>query len=325
MAREIGFDDVAVEEIVIGVSELASNLSRHTRGGMLIFARLAEAERDGIQIEAHDSGPGIADVEQALTDGFSTVGGLGCGLGAINRLMDEFDIRSQAGPEPGTHIVCRRWLTPKGEKSSRRPLAIGVATRAYPGMTANGDTYIVKKGNRFTLVGVIDGLGHGELAAQAAQAARQHVERHFDQPLSAIFRGAGRSCRSTRGVVMALARFDWDEDGERWPKRMRLSFASVGNIEVRVFGNTASMDLRVLRGIVGFNAPAPLVTEHDWEERSVMVMYSDGVRSGWRWSDFPELHDVPAPVAARRLLRREAKDDDDATVVVVKALTPASD
>ncbi len=56
--------------------------------------------------------------------------------------------------------------------------------------------------------------------------ARQYVESHYDLPLPAIFRGVGRACRATRGVVMALARFDWDQG--------RLSFASVGNIEVRV-------------------------------------------------------------------------------------------
>ena len=75
---------------------------------------------------------------------------------------------------------------------------------------------------------MIDGLGHGELARRASQTARRYVEHHFDQPLVNIFRGADRACRATRGVVMALARFDMVS--------RKVTIASVGNIEVRLIG-----------------------------------------------------------------------------------------
>ena len=91
-------------------------------------------------------------------------------------------------------------------------------------------------GPKRALVGVIDGLGHGQFAHRAAQTARQYVENHFDLPLDQIFRGVGRACRATRGVVMALARFDWGQG--------RLAFASVGNIAVRVFPRGESVSLR---------------------------------------------------------------------------------
>ena len=129
MAESIGFDDKVSEEIAIAVSELASNLNRHSKGGQLRLARISNGARPGIQIEAHDSGPGIIDVEGAIADGFSTVGGLGCGLGTVNRLMDEFDIRSLTNRESGTHIVCRRWLARKGSVYGSCPLSIGAATR----------------------------------------------------------------------------------------------------------------------------------------------------------------------------------------------------
>jgi serine/threonine protein phosphatase PrpC len=263
-----------------------------------------------MQIISQDSGPGIADVEEVLTDGFSTAGGLGCGLGTVNRLMDELDIVSEPGTSAGTRIACKRWLRPDVRPGLPAPLAVDAATRPHPGMTANGDAFVIKHWGEDTLVAVIDGLGHGPFAQRAAQTAQQYVESHVDQPLDVIFRGVGRACRATRGVVMALARFDWGGT--------RLTFASIGNIEARVFGSVEPMDFAIRRGIVGVNAPNPVVTQHRWQPNHVLVLHSDGVTTRWRWEDFRDLKSASASVMARRLLHALAKDDDDATVLVVK-------
>jgi anti-sigma regulatory factor (Ser/Thr protein kinase) len=312
MALAIGFDTKASEEIAIAVSELASNLVEHTQGGKLILMPISDDDRVGIQVESCDRGPGIADVEQALTDGFSTAGGLGCGLGAVNRLMDQFDITSQHEAGAGTAIVCKRWLRRDALTVSPCPLEFGAATRARPTLTLNGDTFVIKRWRASALVSVIDGLGHGQYAHRAAQTARQYVESHFDQPLDAIFRGVERTCRATRGVVMALVRFDFGGND------VRFSFASVGNIEVRLFGSSEWRHFITPRGILGAKAPNPRVTEHRWEPDGVMVLYSDGVTHHWGLEDFPKLTEKSATVMAQRLLRALAKKDDDATVVVVR-------
>jgi anti-sigma regulatory factor (Ser/Thr protein kinase)/serine/threonine protein phosphatase PrpC len=307
-AKVIGFDDLESEEIALAARELASNLVRHAGKGRLLLAVLTEGERRGIQIESVDNGPGIKDVDLAVTDGYSTAGSLGYGLGTVNRLMVELDITSGRGE--GTHIVCRRWV-PSDEPSTRPcPLTFGAASRPHPKMEVNGDAFIIKKWGESVLVGIIDGLGHGQFAHRAAQTARRYMETHFDQPLAEIFRSVSRGCRPTRGVVMALARFDWGKE--------RLLFASIGNIEARVFDSSKPVKLLVRRGIVGLNAPNPVVTEHDWDPRSVMVIHSDGLRTHWRWEDFADLKKESATVIAEKLLRTLAKDEDDATVVVVK-------
>jgi hypothetical protein len=169
------------------------------------------------------------------------------------------------------------------------------------------------------LVGIIDGLGHGQFAHRAAQTARQYVENHFDLPLDQIFRGVGRACRATRGVVMALARFDWG--------RGRLAFASVGNIAVRVFPRAEPFHFVVRRGVIGLNAPGAAVTEHPWSPGHVLVLHSDGVATHWGWKDFPGWADPeagapPAAAMAQQLLRAKAKDEDDATVIVVRDVMP---
>jgi serine/threonine protein phosphatase PrpC len=179
-------------------------------------------------------------------------------------------------------------------------------------MTVNGDAFLIKRWHASALVGVIDGLGHGPSAHRAAQTARQYVETHFDQPLDAIFRGVGRTCRATRGLVMALARFDFGRHD------IRFSFASVGNIEVCRFRGRVREHFIVRRGILGGNAPNPRVTHHCWEAGDVMVLHSDGVTQRWRWEDFPDLDHASATIIAQRLLRTLAKTNDDATVVVVK-------
>ena len=102
MALAMGFDAKVSEEITLVISELASNLVRHARGGTLTLTPVNDGGRVGMQIESCDRGPGIADVEQAIKNGFSTAGSLGYGLGTVNRLMDQFDITSQRGTGAGT-------------------------------------------------------------------------------------------------------------------------------------------------------------------------------------------------------------------------------
>src|SRR5258706_7458313 len=104
MSAAIGFDERAVEEIALVVSELATNLVKHAKDGVLRLGRCEEAGRTGIQIDSEDQGPGIPNVEQAIADNFSTAGGLGCGFGAVQRMMDGFGVIFPPGT--GTGIVC---------------------------------------------------------------------------------------------------------------------------------------------------------------------------------------------------------------------------
>lgn len=108
LARAHGFSPVEVEAVALAVAELATNLLRYARGGVISLTWLAAPAGGGIEVVCEDSGPGIADLAQALTDGFSTGGGLGSGLPGVRRLMDTFEIASS--PE-GTRIVACKWTT----------------------------------------------------------------------------------------------------------------------------------------------------------------------------------------------------------------------
>lgn len=107
LATDMGFGAVDQTRIATAVSELARNIYRFAGKGMVTIFSLG-GDRKGIQIVCEDNGPGIADIELAMTDGYSTVKSLGLGLPGAKRLMDEFQIESE--PDKGTKVTITKWL-----------------------------------------------------------------------------------------------------------------------------------------------------------------------------------------------------------------------
>lgn len=108
LALEQGFGRKDAAVLALVATELGTNLLRYARGGRLRFERRFGPRRTGIVIESLDEGPGIVDPVRAMQDGYSTGGGLGGGLPAVRRLMDEFSM--QTGPA-GTRILACKWTT----------------------------------------------------------------------------------------------------------------------------------------------------------------------------------------------------------------------
>ena len=102
-----GFGLVDQTKIVTAASELARNTIDYGRGGLARLELITEGTRRGLRIAFEDQGPGIPDVQQALTDHYTTGNGLGLGLGGAKRLVNEFDISSRVGE--GTRVVITRW------------------------------------------------------------------------------------------------------------------------------------------------------------------------------------------------------------------------
>jgi serine/threonine-protein kinase RsbT len=106
-AVDLGFSLVDQTKIVTAASELARNTIIHGGGGGVRVERLRDGRRSGVRLTFEDQGPGIANIEQALRDGFTTGNGLGLGLGGARRLMSDLSISSR--PAEGTTIVAVRW------------------------------------------------------------------------------------------------------------------------------------------------------------------------------------------------------------------------
>jgi serine/threonine-protein kinase RsbT len=107
LAAPLGFSSAELAMMATAVSELARNILVYAETGEIEISPLEQAHRRGIQVEARDEGPGIADVQLALSDGYSTANSLGLGLPGARRLMDEFEIESQLGV--GTVVTLRKW------------------------------------------------------------------------------------------------------------------------------------------------------------------------------------------------------------------------
>lgn len=106
-AVQVGFGMTDVTRIVTAASEMARNAFKYAGGGVMHWRQLDEPGRAGIELRFIDRGPGIADVQLALQEGYSTGAGLGLGLPGAKRLMDELEI--QSAPGEGTKVTLKKW------------------------------------------------------------------------------------------------------------------------------------------------------------------------------------------------------------------------
>ena len=107
LAGKVGFAGSDLTLIATAISEISRNIVTYATRGEVVLDAVEEGSRRGISVVARDNGPGIADVQQAMRDGFSTGRSLGLGLPGARRLMDDFEIESQPGQ--GTTVTMRKW------------------------------------------------------------------------------------------------------------------------------------------------------------------------------------------------------------------------
>jgi serine/threonine-protein kinase RsbT len=108
LAQRTGFGATDTTRIVTAASELARNVYKYAGQGVMYWRVLSDGHLEGIELRFEDRGPGIADIDEALRQGFSSGKGLGMGLPGAKRLMDEMEIRSAVGQ--GTTVIVKKWL-----------------------------------------------------------------------------------------------------------------------------------------------------------------------------------------------------------------------
>src|ERR1700704_62270 len=106
-ATELGFSVLDQTKLLTAASELGRNTLIHGGGGTMLLETFVKNDQRGLRLTFEDKGPGIADLEQAMTDGFTTKGGMGLGLGGSKRLVNEFEVVSRVGE--GTRVTATRW------------------------------------------------------------------------------------------------------------------------------------------------------------------------------------------------------------------------
>ena len=190
----------------------------------------------------------------------------------------------------------------------------GVATLALAGQTESGDLHLVRPTAGGALVAVVDGLGHGEEAAAAAQAAVRTLEQFAEEPPLSLIQRCHVALRGTRGVVMSLASFD--------AARGAMTWLGVGNVEGVVHhSNWAERSARVTLiargGIIGSELPPVQAAVLPIQAGDLLVFATDGIRSGF--SDTLADGEQPQRLADQ-ILATFGKGTDDALVLVARYL-----
>lgn len=307
LAAEAQFDEVAQGRLAIIATELATNLIRHATRGYLLLQLLQTADGPTVELISLDSSPGIANVGQALADGFSTAGTAGNGLGAIKRLSDEFDIYSQVGR--GTVIISRVFHHGLSN-SATSGVVWGAICIPATYETECGDCWrLLESADGCSLL-VVDGLGHGPLAAEAAEiAAAAFVDTAPINPATYL-QAAHKALAGSRGAAVAMARVNF---GDR-----SLRFAGIGNISGTLVSNGDRRGLCSHNGIVGHQVRKFQEFDFSWSDQALLIMHSDGLQGRWGLDDYPGLQQRHPATIAGILYRDFVRGRDDATVVVAR-------
>jgi anti-sigma regulatory factor (Ser/Thr protein kinase) len=311
----------------IVATELATNLARYATGGEMILSCVTPdrprpdqaadqnpVNAGWVEMISVDRGPGIADVGRCLEDGYSTGGGMGNGLGAVRRLSTEWDVYSTQATESsstgGTVIFSR--VAAKGTPISSALYAWGAISRPAPREHVCGDGWRIALRNADLTLMLVDGLGHGVEAAEAANEAVDVFDCDPFAPLPTIFQNAGARLQRTRGGAMAAARVEG--------RNRKLKFVGVGNIgaHLRAREESAGRGLVSHNGIVGAAVRKIQEFEYDCPVDGLLVLHSDGLQSRWQLERYAGLMARHPAVIAGILYRDFTRGPDDVTVAVVR-------
>lgn len=306
-AARAGFDETDAARVALIATELATNVLKHARTGEIHIALVPGVATGGVEVIAVDRGPGF-NLSDCLPDGYSTGGTRGEGLGAVKRVADVLDMYAD---HRGSVVMAR--LYPKG--FSGADLHFGASHHPLHSEAVSGDGWAMSLGNEVVAAMMVDGLGHGPQAHDAATAGTDAwlAEARAD-PLDGIG-NMDAAMRGTRGGAVAIARYDRRSD--------TLRYAGIGNIAGSLQTLDGSRGLASHPGIVGVQARRSRPFEFSPVHGRLLILHSDGLQSRWNLLDYPGLVTRHPAVVTALLHRDFSRGRDDATVLAIRLETSA--
>jgi anti-sigma regulatory factor (Ser/Thr protein kinase) len=309
-AHRIQFDETDTGRVALVATEFATNMLKHGGGGeMVVRAVMDPHGTPAVELLALDRGPGM-NAALCLTDGYSTTGTPGLGLGAVRRASALFDVYSV--PQKGTALVSRvigsRVRTVVAQAPRLDVSGISVARR---GETECGDGWAFKAVGTGGAIIVADGLGHGPQAAKAARAA---LDTFDADPAAAklveLMTRMHEALRPTRGAAIAIAAIN--------PEAQLVRFCGLGNISSVVITPAGVRHLVSHNGTAGHEVRRVQEFTSPWPADAMLLLHSDGIGTHWRLDDYPGLATHSPALVAGVLYRDFNRGRDDATVAVVR-------
>lgn len=311
MAGRLGFDASDTGRVALIVTEASTNIIKHAGKGQILLREIpASAGSPGIEILALDRGPGMANVQACFEDGFSTAGSPGTGLGAISRLASVVDVYS--APSIGTALLARVVLQTRTTPAPNPgTLAVGVVRVPAPNETVCGDDWSVIPSSKGTRVLVVDGLGHGPKAAEAAaEAVRVFESKGHHLPLDELLAEIDRALRYTRGAAGSCAEIDLSSN--------LLEFVGVGNVAGILASPSGSRNIVAHNGTLGVKIGRLQSVSVPLPTAGCTILHTDGLNTHVNTQGYPGLLARDPTLIAGVLYRDFVRGRDDATVVVCR-------
>jgi anti-sigma regulatory factor (Ser/Thr protein kinase) len=306
LAKRLGFTETGVGQVGLVATELTGNLLKHAGTGELLIGAYEDETGHGLECLALDKGPGMANVEACLEDGYSTSGTSGTGLGAVSRQSVVLDIFSQPGR--GTAILSR---ISASRTSLSPPLPrCGVVSAPYPGETVCGDGHRVALAEDGFSAMVVDGLGHGVFAAEASNAAVQTFNKLAGERPGEILQAMHADLRKTRGAAVGIVSYRRQDDAIR--------FAGVGNVAGAIFSRSEMRRTVSHNGTVGHVARKFQTFDYLAASPFLVILASDGLGTAWNLDTYPGLQARHPTLIAGVLYRDFRRKHDDVTILVIR-------
>jgi anti-sigma regulatory factor (Ser/Thr protein kinase) len=351
VAKEIQLGETNCNKAATAVSELARNILKYAGNGDVLIETIKERSRIGISITVTDRGPGIANIEQAMNDHFSTSGTLGLGLPGVKRLMDEFEIDSQLGR--GTRVSVKMWTRFKAtttdcqaksttmDRQAKSMLMRAVSRQANregrPRYISGSQALEpLKAGGRLESAFVIRPC-RGEIVSGDAVV----LERRSGVMFVAIIDGLGHGASANAAAERAASflRQSWSSDVVKTMHGLHESlkdtigavagicvvdaesrsvrYAGVGNTVIRTFG-TSPARLHSSAGTLGERIRGVHEQRLQLKSRDTLLLYTDGVSDRFELDEYPALLVERPETIAKSVVEKFGKEHDDASCVAVR-------
>jgi anti-sigma regulatory factor (Ser/Thr protein kinase) len=322
-----GASDMDRDLVATMISELGSNIFKYAQRGSISVSRSQEHDAVDIHICAQDQGPGIANVELAMTDHFSTGRTLGLGLPGVRRMSDTFSIQSSA--QAGTRVsATKRIKGPrvtsfKGNHTTPVPRLhspviettsqwdIGMRTRPMRGEVVCGDmTMAVQMDNGILLV-IADATGHGKQANELTNSLSQFVLEHATNDVKALLTAMHAFLKGSIGAAVGALFVD--------TQLRTLTYAGVGNTgAARRSGESwrpVSKD-----GVLGQRLPTLFEQKTQLAQGDLILMWSDGLSELASGMFATRNAYKSSAQLTHELLQELGKPHDDASCIVLRWL-----
>jgi len=310
VAQRLGFPDVQRENMALVAAEMVSNQVKYAgnKGQIQIWQQPGAV----LDILALDYGPGIANLQQAQQDGFSSSRTLGKGLGSIQRLADETAIYTQTASGPhvkwtGTAVLARFRPVRETRKPSADPVEIGLFSRALSDDRYNGDRIYLKRDGETLRWLHLDGLGHGENAQSTTADLAEHL---LDKDPATALASVDQHLRGTRGAVAVI--------GEMAFASGELQLLGVGDMHAVIHNHNRLHKVSFAPGVLGQEHTSPTPFRETFEHRGIILTASDGIRRSWDESSFPGLFNQSPQLIAYVLGNIMGRISDDQSLCVIR-------